>query len=171
MNAIRTTRHSRPGIFRGLSREEFSSPGVTPAKPLRVAPDRTEDATLRYPAVSSLFRVAGRTAAAQSAVTHRPRAVTRAQRSSPVTLGCVVPGVRMTRVPRIGGATISTFWRYAKMTLRERVAKFAHTDAVPSSAPSRHSRSIARQLASYLPELSSAINSGTVRRLFAKIVE
>jgi hypothetical protein len=76
MNAIRTTRHSRPGIFRGLSREEFSSPGVTPAKPLRVAPDRTEDATLRYPAVSSLFRVAGRTAAAQRSPKCSPQSPT-----------------------------------------------------------------------------------------------
>jgi hypothetical protein len=88
MHAVRPARNSRTRVSRGLSREKFSSPGVTPAKPLRVAPASSENATLGYPAVSDSFRrrwAHRRTAAfakVESAATQPARALIPAAKGS-----------------------------------------------------------------------------------------
>jgi hypothetical protein len=179
----RTTRNSRTRVSSGLSRERSSSPGVAPAKTLAGGPACAKDAMLRCPAVFNLF------SETQGVPPHRsvrqgqsePPTGLRQKAGSTATLGCapfsclleqrnILSSKTLFQFPIDGRARLSTFWRYAKMTIRERVSDFAHTDAVPPSAPSRHS-SAPWHPARNSREYFSVCNLGAVRCSAAQTVE
>jgi hypothetical protein len=168
MNAIRTTRNSRTMVSRGLSRKKFSAPGVKPAKPLRVAPACTENATLGYPAVSDSFRrrkgAPPHRSVRQSAVRSHPAGPARSSASA-AKGSCNVYRAATQH------ACAGTFWRYAKMTVRERVSEFAHPDAELPTAPSCHSRCTPRHPARNLCECFPARNFRASRHSAAQILE
>ena len=154
--AIRTTRNSRTKIFAACPARIFaagSNAGKNPCGWLRIARKRS----LRYPAVSSSFRrrrAHRRTAAFVKCIPQPPRRPHRGQGwphsmrdQTRVSAGACQPEPSegphssiATSSNRSAAARASTFWRYAKMTTRERVSKFAQTDAVSPPAKSRHPR-------------------------------
>jgi hypothetical protein len=68
-------------------------------------------------------------------------------------------------------ACASTFWRYAKMTVREGVSEFAHPDAELPTAPSCHSHCTPRHLTRNFHECFPARNARASRHSAAQILE
>jgi hypothetical protein len=131
-------RNSRTKISRGLSREKSSPPGVTPAKTLAGGSGSHQAPHFVTPQSRVCFP--------------RRRAHRRSEARAKVPAAAIQPAAAK---------------RYAKMTNRERIPQFAHsnTDAVPPPSPPRRSNRLPRF------SFSSTARPRPSRTYFPQIVE